>query len=63
MYPDDMAWVHIIMVNLEESPSEWLVLLHDELDDIFIQALQEQLEDPMATRCVEAHIYALKQGK
>lgn len=26
MYPDDMAWVHVIGVNF----SEWLVLLHDE---------------------------------
>lgn len=28
MYPDDTSWVHIIVVNLEESASEWLVFLH-----------------------------------
>lgn len=28
MYPDDVAWIHVIAVNLEESTSEWLVSLH-----------------------------------
>lgn len=28
MYPDDVAWVHVIAVDLEESTSEWLVSLH-----------------------------------
>lgn len=47
MHPDNADQVHVITDNLEETASEWLVLLHDkntpELDnlDTFIQALQE----------------------
>lgn len=29
MYPDNMAQVQIIVINLEESVSDWLVSLHD----------------------------------
>lgn len=45
MYPYGATQVHVIIVNLEDSASEWLVSLHDEetpgLDDLdtFMQAL------------------------
>lgn len=45
MYPDNKAWVHVVVVNLDKSASEWLVSLHDEDApelvnlDAFMQAL------------------------
>lgn len=53
MSSDDAAWVHAVASNVEGSTSRWLVSLHDERApeltdlDTFMQALQEQFEDPM----------------
>lgn len=68
IYPDTMARVHVIVVNLEESALKCLLSLHDEnapeLENLdpYMQGLRERLKSPQQPG-TEACIDALKQGK
>lgn len=66
IYPDNMAWVYVVVVDLEERALKCLLSLHDEnvpeLENLdpYMQALRERFEEPTTAwhrslhRCPEA---------